>query len=73
MAQTGEQHHTKAIGSAFSHFTNTPRVKDQDYKNSIQAVAAAYSQWYDEWREVCDIFQSLEERRLHYLRSSLWA
>ncbi|KAI9283002.1 hypothetical protein BC943DRAFT_328086 [Umbelopsis sp. AD052] len=46
---------------------------DQDYKNSIQALAAAYSQWYDEWREVCDIFQSLEERRLHYLRSSLWA
>ncbi|CAO3663497.1 unnamed protein product [Umbelopsis ramanniana] len=46
---------------------------DQDYKNSIQALAAAYNQWYDEWREVCDIFQSLEERRLHYLRSSLWA
>ncbi|KAI8584154.1 hypothetical protein K450DRAFT_267531 [Umbelopsis ramanniana AG] len=46
---------------------------DQDYKNSIQALAAAYGLWYDEWREVCDIFQSLEERRLHYLRSSLWA
>ncbi|KAH8550704.1 hypothetical protein BGW37DRAFT_498086 [Umbelopsis sp. PMI_123] len=46
---------------------------DQDYKDCIQALTATYNQWYDEWREVCDIFQSLEERRLHYLRSSLWA
>ncbi|KAG2182114.1 hypothetical protein INT43_007041 [Umbelopsis isabellina] len=46
---------------------------DQLYKQATQTLATAYNQWYEEWREVCDVFQSLEERRLHYLRSSLWA
>jgi hypothetical protein len=73
VAQTGNKKMNKNRFHCYPKSTSINNFVDQEYKQSLQLLTTAYTQWYDEWRDVCDIFQSLEERRLHYLRSSLWA
>ncbi|CAO3596286.1 unnamed protein product [Absidia cylindrospora] len=46
---------------------------EQDYRQSIDDYNDVIMNWVDEWRATCDIYQQLEEKRIRFVRSSLWA
>ncbi|ORZ24734.1 hypothetical protein BCR42DRAFT_343187, partial [Absidia repens] len=46
---------------------------EQDYRQSIDDYNDVIMNWIDEWRATCDIYQQLEEKRIRFVRSSLWA
>lgn len=45
---------------------------DEDYKASVEQLEMNRQTWVQEHRNVCEIFQRLEEERLQYLRNGLW-
>ncbi|KAI9027431.1 hypothetical protein CLU79DRAFT_739188 [Phycomyces nitens] len=46
---------------------------EQSYKLSVEDLSSASTQWADDWRNTCDIFQRLEENRIDYLRRTIWS
>ncbi|ANB15951.1 formin-binding protein HOF1 [Sugiyamaella lignohabitans] len=44
-----------------------------DYQGSLRVLAETIDRWNKEWKESCDKFQDLEEERITFLKSNLWA
>ncbi|ORZ25051.1 hypothetical protein BCR42DRAFT_399279 [Absidia repens] len=51
----------------------TIRLAEQEYRQSIDTYNNHTMLWMDDWRSTCDIYQQLEEKRIRFIRSSLWA
>ncbi|KAI8379458.1 uncharacterized protein BYT42DRAFT_327946 [Radiomyces spectabilis] len=48
-------------------------IAEQDYQRAMEVLKTVSEKWIDDWRATCDVFQEIEEKRMHYIRSSLWA
>ncbi|ORZ02469.1 hypothetical protein BCR43DRAFT_519788 [Syncephalastrum racemosum] len=46
---------------------------DQEYKHAVTVLNDVTDKWISDWRSTCDTFQDLEETRIDFIRSSLWA
>ncbi|KAJ9664002.1 formin-binding protein [Neophaeococcomyces mojaviensis] len=45
----------------------------QEYEAAIKVLEDTTGRWNKEWKAACDKFQDLEEERLDFTKSSLWA
>jgi hypothetical protein len=45
----------------------------REYQNSLRVLAETIDRWNKEWKDACDKFQDLEEERINFLKSNLWA
>ncbi|KAK9249545.1 hypothetical protein V1506DRAFT_526287 [Lipomyces tetrasporus] len=45
----------------------------RDYQMSLRNLAETTEKWNREWKSGCDKFQDLEEERIDFLKSNLWA
>ncbi|KAK5954259.1 formin-binding protein [Knufia fluminis] len=45
----------------------------QDYEAAVKVLEDTTGRWNKEWKAACDKFQDLEEERLDFTKSSLWA
>ncbi|KAK9467748.1 hypothetical protein V1512DRAFT_259970 [Lipomyces arxii] len=45
----------------------------REYQTSLRILAETTEKWNREWKSGCDKFQDLEEERIDYLKSNLWA
>ncbi|KAK9237654.1 hypothetical protein V1525DRAFT_360172 [Lipomyces kononenkoae] len=45
----------------------------RDYQTSLRTLAETTEKWNREWKAGCDKFQDLEEERIDFLKSNLWA
>lgn len=45
----------------------------REYQTSLRVLAETIDQWNKEWKLSCDKFQDLEEERINFLKSNLWA
>lgn len=45
----------------------------QDYEAAVKVLEDTTGRWNKEWKAACDKFQDLEEERLDFAKSSLWA
>lgn len=48
-------------------------VTKRDYQNSIRLLGETLDRWNKEWKVSCDKLQDLEEERVNFLKSNLWA
>lgn len=48
-------------------------VTKRDYQNSIRLLGETVDRWNKEWKVACDKLQDLEEERVNFLKSNLWA
>ncbi|KTW31701.1 uncharacterized protein T551_00962 [Pneumocystis jirovecii RU7] len=46
---------------------------DNDYILAVTVLQETSIKWIREWKIACDKFQDLEERRISFIKSSLWA
>ncbi|SAL99728.1 hypothetical protein [Absidia glauca] len=46
---------------------------EQDYRQSIDTHNSNVQAWVNQWQITCDMYQQLEEKRIRFVRSSLWA
>ncbi|RMZ82622.1 hypothetical protein DV738_g1485, partial [Chaetothyriales sp. CBS 135597] len=44
-----------------------------DYEAAVKALEETTGRWNKEWKAACDKFQDLEEERIDFTKSSLWA
>ncbi|RMD40851.1 hypothetical protein DV735_g4267, partial [Chaetothyriales sp. CBS 134920] len=44
-----------------------------DYEAAVKALEETTMRWNKEWKAACDKFQDLEEERIDFTKSSLWA
>ncbi|KIW65472.1 hypothetical protein PV04_07730 [Phialophora macrospora] len=44
-----------------------------DYEAAVKVLEETTGRWNKEWKSACDKFQDLEEERLDFTKSSLWA
>ena len=51
----------------------TVDANKRDYQNSLRVLAETTDRWNKEWKLACDKFQDLEEERIDFLKSNLWA
>uniref|UniRef100_A0A060T2E7 ARAD1A01232p n=1 Tax=Blastobotrys adeninivorans TaxID=409370 RepID=A0A060T2E7_BLAAD len=45
----------------------------REYQGSLRILAETMDHWNQEWKNGCDRFQDLEEERINFLKSNLWA
>lgn len=45
----------------------------RDYQNALRKLAEATDVWAKEWKIACDKLQDLEEERVNFVKSNLWA
>lgn len=45
----------------------------RQYRDNLQVLSETIDQWNREWKNSCDRFQTLEEERIEFLKSNLWA
>ena len=48
-------------------------ANSNDYEGAVKALEEIVGRWNKEWKAACDKFQDLEEERLDFMKSSLWA
>ncbi|KAH8556285.1 hypothetical protein BGW37DRAFT_6909 [Umbelopsis sp. PMI_123] len=48
-------------------------MAEQDYKRAASVLSSISNKWIEDHKSTCNVFQSMEEDRLNYLRSSLFA
>jgi hypothetical protein len=48
-------------------------TSNSDYENAVKALEETTARWNREWKAAADKFQDLEEERLDFTKSSLWA
>jgi Fes/CIP4, and EFC/F-BAR homology domain len=44
-----------------------------EYESAVKVLEETTGRWNKEWKSACDKFQDLEEERLDFMKSSLWA
>ncbi|KAJ2313722.1 formin-binding protein, partial [Coemansia sp. RSA 2705] len=49
------------------------RATEGEYADVRARLRDADAQWFNAWRAACDVFQVLEEERVEYLKTALWA
>lgn len=45
----------------------------QEYEQAVRILEETTARWNREWKKACDNFQDLEEERIDFMKSSLWA
>lgn len=45
----------------------------RQYRDNLKILSETIDQWNHEWKNACDRFQNLEEERIDFLKSNLWA
>lgn len=45
----------------------------QEYEQAVKILEETTARWNREWKKACDQFQDLEEERIDFMKSSLWA
>ncbi|KAB2577057.1 Cell division control protein [Lasiodiplodia theobromae] len=45
----------------------------QEYEQAVKILEETTARWNREWKKACDSFQDLEEERIDFMKSSLWA
>lgn len=48
-------------------------VTKRDYQQALRLLAEAIDRWTEEWKVSCDKLQDMEEERVNFLKSNLWA
>jgi hypothetical protein len=48
-------------------------ANSNDYESAVKVLEETVGRWNKEWKAACDKFQDLEEERLDFMKSSLWA
>ncbi|KAI9286920.1 hypothetical protein BC943DRAFT_320269 [Umbelopsis sp. AD052] len=48
-------------------------MAEQDYKRATSVLSSISNKWIEDHKTTCNVFQTMEEDRLNYLRSSLFA
>jgi hypothetical protein len=48
-------------------------ANSNEYENAVKVLEETVGRWNKEWKAACDKFQDLEEERLDFTKSSLWA
>lgn len=48
-------------------------ANSNEYESAIKVLEETVGRWNKEWKAACDKFQDLEEERLDFTKSSLWA
>ena len=48
-------------------------TNSNEYEGAVKALEETTGRWNKEWKSACDKFQDLEEERLDFTKSSLWA
>ncbi|KAI9805611.1 MAG: hypothetical protein M1826_004759 [Phylliscum demangeonii] len=48
-------------------------TSNNEYEHAVKALEETTVRWNREWKAACDKFQDLEEERLDFMKSSLWA
>lgn len=48
-------------------------ANSNEYETAVKVLEETTARWTKEWRAACDKFQDLEEERLDFTKSSLWA
>ncbi|KAL2315150.1 Cell division control protein Cdc15 [Schizosaccharomyces pombe] len=46
---------------------------DAEYRETNELLLTVTREWIDRWTEVCDAFQHIEEYRLEFLKTNMWA
>lgn len=49
------------------------RNVEQDYRRAASVLSTISDKWIEDHKSTCNVFQKMEEDRLNYLRSSLFA
>ncbi|KAI7882432.1 hypothetical protein K492DRAFT_206171 [Lichtheimia hyalospora FSU 10163] len=44
---------------------------EQEYRRAVDVFNSVTSDWVSSWRGACDVFQDMEEKRIHYIHGSL--
>lgn len=44
---------------------------EQEYRRAVDVYNSVTSDWVSSWKGACDIFQEMEEKRIHYIHGSL--
>ncbi|CDH55353.1 cell division control protein [Lichtheimia corymbifera JMRC:FSU:9682] len=44
---------------------------EQEYRRAVDVFNSVTSDWVASWKGACDIFQDMEEKRIHYIHGSL--
>ncbi|CAN6651527.1 hypothetical protein TRVA0_025S00782 [Trichomonascus vanleenenianus] len=52
---------------------NSVDYTKREYQNALRNYADSVDRWNKEWRQSCDQFQDLEEERINFVKSNLWA
>ncbi|PRT55394.1 Septation protein imp2 [Wickerhamiella sorbophila] len=45
----------------------------RQYRDNLKMLSETIDHWNHEWKNTCDRFQTLEEERIDFLKSNLWA
>ncbi|CAO3621736.1 unnamed protein product [Cunninghamella blakesleeana] len=48
-------------------------MADREWKNAVENLQDVINKFTLDWRITCDLYQDLEERRINFIRSNLWA
>lgn len=48
-------------------------ISKRDYQNAIRDLAEIMERWTNEWKVSCDKLQDLDEERVNFFKSNLWA
>lgn len=46
---------------------------DREWKSAVENLQDVIDKFTLDWRITCDLYQDLEERRINFIRSNLWA
>ncbi|KAI7862077.1 hypothetical protein BDF14DRAFT_1886454 [Spinellus fusiger] len=48
-------------------------TQEEKYRLSVKSADTATRQWINDWKDICNTLQGLEENRIDYLRRTLWS
>ncbi|CAG8474847.1 8905_t:CDS:10 [Paraglomus brasilianum] len=49
------------------------QMADQEYKHFVKTMADLTQRWIYDWKAACDTFQTLEEERIEFTKTKIWA
>ncbi|KAI8092877.1 uncharacterized protein BX664DRAFT_328371 [Halteromyces radiatus] len=52
---------------------NSLALADQEWQHSVEILQEVTDKFTFDWKITCDLYQDLEERRINFVRSNLWA
>ncbi|CAO3595423.1 unnamed protein product [Absidia cylindrospora] len=52
---------------------NSLALADRDWQHSVEILQEVTDKFSLDWKITCDLYQDLEERRINFIRSNVWA